>query len=236
MLSQSQIRSYWAPRCSGPFATVSLYGAGKVTVDSAIVPAVKALNQVLTAYKYYTRSADTGAYVCRLNTSGTAWSNHAYGTALDINWLTNPYYKYLRSDMDNAGDGRMPHRICAIRTNNGRQIWNWGGFWFGVKDSMHYEIVCSPSDLRTGINQSTVYSYSGNTPVRPPVLPILEEDDMPKIIYATGRATVLADPTTGTWKPFYNNDEVNLAIKVFEYEKKGVSAAQWDELKKITTR
>lgn len=160
MLSQSQIKYYWAPRCSGPWATVSLYGAGKVTVDAAIVPAVKALNQVLTAYKYYTRYADTGAYNCRRTASGS-WSLHAYSIAMDINWQTNPYSRYLRTDMFKYGDGRMPHRICAIRTNNGKQIWNWGGFWSGSKDAMHYEIVCSPADLRTGINWSTVYGYNG---------------------------------------------------------------------------
>ncbi len=168
MLSQTQIKSYWSPRCSGPFATVSLNGSGKVTVDAAIVSAVKALNQVLIAYRYYTRSLDTGAYNCRLNTSGTSYSTHAYGVALDINWLSNPYYRYLRTDMDNYGDGRMPHRICAIRTNNGRQVWNWGGFWSGNKDSMHYEVVCTPADLRTGINWSTVY---GGVIVLPPPPP-----------------------------------------------------------------
>src|SRR5688572_7623885 len=91
LLTQSQIRAAWEPRCTGPWATVSLNGAGKVTVRPAIVETVKALNTVLTSYKYLTRAADTGAYNCRANTSGTAWSMHAYGIAMDLNWLTNPY-------------------------------------------------------------------------------------------------------------------------------------------------
>jgi len=176
VLSQSQIRSYWSPRCTGPHATVSLYGAGKVTVDAAIVSAVKALDQVLTAYKYSTRAADTGAYVCRMNTGGTAWSNHAYGIAMDINWSTNPYGRYLRTDMRRYGDGKMPERICAIRTNNGKQVWNWGGFWSGNKDAMHYEIVCTPADIRTGINQSTI--YGGSVAQAPNPVPTPQEESL----------------------------------------------------------
>ena len=202
MLSQSQIRSYWSPRCTGPHATVSLYGAGKVTVDAAIVSAVKALDQVLAAYKYSTRAADTGAYVCRMNTGGTAWSNHAYGVALDINWSTNPYARYLRTDMRRYGDGKMPERICAIRTNNGKQVWNWGGFWSGNKDAMHYEIVCTPSDIRTGINQSTIYGGSvaqapnpAPTPQPgPQPVPQPKEDDEMLIIKAPGKPTRLLAP------------------------------------------
>lgn len=192
MLTQSQIRYYWSPRCTGPFATVSLYGAGKVTVDAAIVSAVKALNQVLTAYKYYTRAADTGAYNCRMNTSGTGWSIHAYGCAIDINWQSNPYSRYLRTDMLSKGDGRMPHRICAIRTNNGKQIWNWGGFWSGNKDAMHYEIVCTPADLRTGINWGTV--YGGAVAPTPAPTPKPEEASlMYRIVWFRGEPTAAGD-------------------------------------------
>lgn len=167
MLSQSQIRLYWSPRCTGPFATVYLNGRGRVTVRSPIVPAVKALDQVLKAYGYQTRAADTGAYNCRQNTSGTGWSMHAYGVAIDINWQSNPYSYRLVTDMLRYGDGKMPHRICMIKTNNGKQVWNWGGFWNGNKDAMHYEIVCTPADLRTGINWSTVYG-GGTAPAPTP--------------------------------------------------------------------
>lgn len=198
MLSQSQIRYAWSPRCTGPWARVDLYGAGAVTVKAAIVPAVKALDRVLTAYKYATRAADTGAYNCRMNTSGTAWSMHAYGIALDLNWQSNPYSSVLRTDMLRYGDGRMPHRICAIRTNNGKQVWNWGGFWSGNKDAMHYEIVCSPADLRTGINWSTV--YGGVTPAPTPTpQPKPEEASLVyRIVWFKGEPTAAGDQATAT--------------------------------------
>lgn len=210
MLTQSQIRSAWSPRCTGPWATVSLYGAGRVTVRSRIVPAVKALNTVLAAYKYSTRAADTGAYNCRLNTSGTAYSLHAYGIALDINWQSNPYSSTLRTDMLKYGDGRMPHRICAIRTNNGRQVWNWGGFWSGSKDAMHYEIVCSPADISTGINMSTVFTGS-STPVPTPVM---QGDLVYRIVWFKG------EPVGGTT----NDPDVTAAYRCLYAKREKVSS------------
>ena len=179
MLTQSQIRVAWSPRCTGPFSRLDLYGSGAVYVKTAIVPAVRALDKVLIAYSYYTRAADTGAYNCRLNTSGTSYSTHAYGIALDINWQSNPYSRYLRTDMLRYGDGRMPHRICAIRTNNGKQVWNWGGFWSGNKDAMHYEIVCTPSDLRTGINLATVYGGGVVAPTPTPAPTPIQRKESP---------------------------------------------------------
>lgn len=197
MLTQTQIRTYWSPRCTGPWGTVSLYGAGKVTVRAAVVPAVKALNQVLTAYKYATHAADTGAYNCRLNTSGTAWSMHAYGIACDINWLSNPYDDHLVTDMFKYGDGRMPYRITAIKTNNGKQVWNWGGFWSGNKDAMHYEIVCAPADLATGINWSTVYSGTV-TPTPQPAPEAPTGDLVYRIYWFKGEPTASGDQPTAT--------------------------------------
>jgi D-alanyl-D-alanine carboxypeptidase len=164
--SQSSLRYWWAPACRGPWVTISLYGSGRVTVRPAITDAVKAINKILSAYRYTTRYADTGAYNCRRVTGGSTYSLHAYGIAMDINWQSNPYSSVLRTDMFRYGDGRMPYRFEAIRTNNGKQVWRWGGWFSGNKDAMHLEITCSPSDLRTGINWSTV--YGGSTSVAPP--------------------------------------------------------------------
>lgn len=161
MLSQSQIATYWGPPCSGLRATVSLHGAGKVTVRAAIVEATKALNSCLVAWNYKTRYADTGAFVCRQKVGGGGWSNHSYATAIDINWQLNPYggsKHHIPNDLAAA--------ICRIRTNNGAQVWNWGGFWTGTRDWMHFEIVCTPKDIATGINWNTV---NGKTAAPAPV-------------------------------------------------------------------
>lgn len=143
----TQLRVLWSPVCSGPWARVALWGEGVVTVRATIVDAVKALDKCLMKHQYETRKADTGAYNCRAITGGTAYSLHAYGIALDINWLTNPYGPALITDMPMG----MVRDILAIRTNSGHQVWGWGGLYSGNKDAMHFEIVCSPAQLATGI-------------------------------------------------------------------------------------
>jgi hypothetical protein len=159
MLNQTQIARYWGPACSGKRATISLHGAGKVTVRAAIVEATKALNQCLVVWNYRTRRADTGAFVCRQKVSGNGWSNHSYATAIDINWQLNPYggsRHHIPKDLAAA--------ICRIRTKNGRQVWNWGGYWGGTRDWMHFEIVCTPRDIATGINWNTVAGFKPSKP------------------------------------------------------------------------
>jgi hypothetical protein len=171
LTTTTQLRSWWSPACTGPFTTVSLHGAGRVTVRSSVVHAVKALNAVLVKHDYRTRAADTGGYNCRKITGGTGWSLHAYGTAIDLNWLSNPYGPTLITDMSWA----MVAEIKAIRTNSGQQVWRWGGDYAGNKDAMHFEVVCHPADLATGIR----------TPKPEPVpepIPEPEDDDVRRII------------------------------------------------------
>lgn len=147
-LSTSQLRVAWGPACALTAPTVvTLHGGGRVRVDGRIVPAVDALNRALTAHDYRTRQADTGAYNCRRITGGTGYSLHAFGIALDLNWVSNPYGKKLVTDMPRA----MVDDILAIRTVSGRQVWRWGGDYVTNKDAMHYEVVCAPADLATGI-------------------------------------------------------------------------------------
>lgn len=161
MLTQSQIAAYWGPACPGKKATVSLHGTGKVTVKTQIIEATKALNACLIRWNYKTIYSQTGAFVCRQKVGGNGWSNHSYGTALDLNWQLNPY----GGSRHHIPTG-LAYDICRIRTNNGKQVWNWGGFWSGTRDWMHFEIVCKPSDIATGINWNTV---NGNVaPYVPP--------------------------------------------------------------------
>lgn len=162
MTTTTTLRNWWAPACKGPLSRVGLYGSGWVTVRSPIVPAVVALNSCLIAWRYVTRRDDTGAYNCRAITGGTEYSLHAYGIAVDINWQSNPYGRRLITDMPFG----MVQAIKAIRTKNGKQVWRWGGDYRGNKDAMHFEIVCHPNDLATGIDPSTLPGAN-------------EEDDMP---------------------------------------------------------
>lgn len=89
---------------------------------------------------------------CRKISGSALYSLHAYGIALDINWNTNPYSSRLKTDMPIG----MVNEILAIRTNNGQQVWRWGGNFSSYKDAMHFEVACSPRDIATGIRGGTV--------------------------------------------------------------------------------
>lgn len=161
-LSTSQLRRAWSPACRGK--------------GDVFLSAYAALDRCLRSYSYRPRSADTGAYNCRTITGGSGYSLHAYGPAtsftfwngvriptalaVDINWQSNPYGPRLITDMPRG----MVDAILRIRTNSGVRVWGWGGYYSGNKDAMHYEIVCSPADLRTGIDARTLPGGSTNNP------------------------------------------------------------------------
>lgn len=156
-LTTTALRTAWGPPCALQYPmTVTLNGGGRVRVDGRVGAAVHALDAILTRWDYRTRRADTGAYNCRRITGGTGYSLHAYGIALDLNWTTNPYGRTLRTDMPRG----MIDAIQAMCTVNGKQVWRWGGDYTGNKDAMHFEVVCTPADLATGI--------AGAKPAKPP--------------------------------------------------------------------
>ncbi len=148
-LSTTQLRAAWGPPCSTRATTVRFFTGVPVTVEPRIVEAFAAFDQILRRHGYRPRGGVTGAYVCRAITGASGYSLHAYKIAIDINWDTNPYSAANRliTDMPRA----MVNEIVALRTRNGAPVWGWGGFYRTIKDTMHFEIVCTPADLATGI-------------------------------------------------------------------------------------
>lgn len=149
----NQLRALWYPPCKGPWARVKLNGEGYVNVRPAIVDAVRALDTVFVRWGYRTRLGDTGAYNCRKITNGDDWSLHAYATAIDANWQTNPYGPVLITDMPIE----MIVAIERIRTRSGAPVWRWGGRFAGNKDAMHFEVVASPAEIASGIDPLSLY-------------------------------------------------------------------------------
>lgn len=195
MLSQATLRKVWGTRCTGRKARYALHGSGIVHVHPAIVPAVAGLNLALIHHDYKTRAKDTGAYNCRRIGSSSSWSLHSWGIALDLNWTTNPHSAPLRTDMPRA----MIRDIEAIRTNNGRQVWRWGGT-FNTPDAMHFEVVAGPADLATGINVATLPRAAADPtpPAKPQTLPNDDpttEDDMVKYLRAAENGAILSITT-----------------------------------------
>lgn len=89
---------------------------------------------------------NTSAFNCRYVDGTTRWSEHAYGMAIDVNPIENPYVSggttshaasrpYLdrskrKKGMIHAGDAV----VRAFRSIG----WGWGGYWSGVKDYQHF--------------------------------------------------------------------------------------------------
>ncbi|MGH1504762.1 MAG: DUF4214 domain-containing protein [Acidimicrobiales bacterium] len=90
---------------------------------------------------------NTSAFNCRPVTGGSGWSNHAYGRAIDINPLINPY---LRGEtvLPPAGVDwidRTRHHPGIIRSGDvvtdafALEGWRWGGDWRSLKDWQHFD-------------------------------------------------------------------------------------------------
>ena len=97
---------------------------------------------------------NTSALNCRYATGRKKWSNHAYGKAIDINPIENPYI---------SRTGHIAHKASlkfAKRTHNPKRGmkdkalitkhdkaynifikngWSWGGAWSGIKDYQHFD-------------------------------------------------------------------------------------------------
>jgi hypothetical protein len=89
---------------------------------------------------------NTSAFNCRYVDGTTRWSEHAYGRAIDVNPIENPY----------VSGGRTSHRASTRYVDRsqrrpgmayeGRVLvrafdaigWGWGGRWTSVKDYQHF--------------------------------------------------------------------------------------------------
>lgn len=138
---------------------------GELVVAAAVVPDVVGafrdlyhdhypIERMLTVEKYGAdddasmAANNTSAFNCRAITGGTAWSNHSYGRAIDINPVQNPYISgsgavyppngapYVdrtRTDpgLIHAGDPTVQAFEC--------RGWDWGGYWDTPIDYQHFE-------------------------------------------------------------------------------------------------
>jgi hypothetical protein len=139
---------------------------GQLVVNQDVVDDVIAIFSDLTRLRYpiekmravehYPGAADelsmrdnnTSAFNCRSLPGSDGWSLHAYGRAIDINPLVNPY-------IDAAGDlqpttaaryldrrrndlGLLHSGDAAVRAFTSRG-WRWGGDWHNPIDYQHFE-------------------------------------------------------------------------------------------------
>jgi hypothetical protein len=89
---------------------------------------------------------NTSAFNCRPVTGGGSWSEHSYGTAIDVNPLVNPYVvggtvlppagaAYADRSLDASG---MIHDGDVVVEAFASHGWIWGGTWSSPKDYQHF--------------------------------------------------------------------------------------------------
>jgi hypothetical protein len=96
---------------------------------------------------------NTGAFVCRPIAGGSAYSQHAYGLAVDVNPFHNPYLRegaqgrVVLPELASAyldRDRRRPGMVVAggPATDAFADVgWGWGGAWRTLKDYQHFSLA-----------------------------------------------------------------------------------------------
>lgn len=92
------------------------------------------------------RANNTSAFNCRYVAGTTRWSEHAFGRAIDVNPLVNPYVKGGTVDPPEGApyadrsrtDPGMIHAGDAAVQAFAAQGWGWGGYWSSGQDYQHF--------------------------------------------------------------------------------------------------
>jgi len=91
---------------------------------------------------------NTSAFNCRPATGSSRWSEHAYGRAIDINPIENPYVSGGRTshkrsvpylDRSTARPGMAVEGGALVRAFDAVG-WGWGGRWSSIKDYQHFSV------------------------------------------------------------------------------------------------
>lgn len=91
---------------------------------------------------------NTSAFNCRRVAGSSSWSEHAYGKAIDINPVQNPYVKNGTVDPPAGRDwtdrsDQVPGMIAHGDGVWGAWAyigWEWGGDWSSSKDYQHFSL------------------------------------------------------------------------------------------------
>jgi poly-gamma-glutamate synthesis protein (capsule biosynthesis protein) len=90
---------------------------------------------------------NTSAFNCRTRTGGTEWSEHAYGRAIDLNPVENPYV--LGDHVAPLAGRAFTDRLAAPGVILAGDVvvrafaavgWTWGGTWDRPVDYQHFSV------------------------------------------------------------------------------------------------
>jgi D-alanyl-D-alanine carboxypeptidase len=94
---------------------------------------------------------NTSAFNCRFVSGTTRWSMHAYGKAIDVNPVENPYVSGSRVqppagraflNRSNVRRGMAVRGGILVRSFSSVG-WKWGGLWSGSPDYQHFSTTGS---------------------------------------------------------------------------------------------
>ncbi|HEU4337501.1 MAG TPA: CapA family protein [Nocardioides sp.] len=139
----------WARQVADAFGR--LYDAGFPIARMRLVDDYRADDDLSMA------ANNTSGFNCRRVAGQRRWSQHAYGAAIDINPVQNPYVTPGRVDPPTGRafvsidrDRSAPARLGVIRSGDlpvtafARFGWEWGGSWVSSKDYQHVEAPGRP--------------------------------------------------------------------------------------------
>lgn len=169
----ARMSSSWRDGCPVPLAdlryvTVTYRGfdgataTGELVVHADVAESVVAVFGELFALGYPVRSMrlvddfggdddasmaadNTSAFNCRPISRGTGWSEHAYGRAIDLNPVENPYVRdglvLPPAGVPYASRPEVPgvlHAGDAVVRAFAAHGWRWGGDWSSPVDYQHF--------------------------------------------------------------------------------------------------
>ncbi len=173
--TRARMASSWRPGCPVPirdlrYLTMSYWGfdgavhTGEMVINRNVAGAVVKVFGKLFGARFPVRrmqlvdvyggdddrsmaANNTSAFNCRAVTGGTPWSQHAYGWAIDINPIQNPYVSRGGTVLPPAGAPYanrsltakgMIHAGDAVVRAFASVGWGWGGSWSGTRDYQHF--------------------------------------------------------------------------------------------------
>jgi hypothetical protein len=169
----ARMAASWRPGCPVPLTDLRLLALSYVGMDGAahsgqlVVAASVAADVVSVFHKLFalrfpirsmrliddfggsddaSMSADnTSAFNCRPVTGGTGFSEHAYGTAVDINPVENPFRSGTvvappagRAFLDRPDALGVIHAGDPVIAAFAAIGWSWGGSWTSPVDYQHF--------------------------------------------------------------------------------------------------
>lgn len=141
------------------------FGPMKLSVNEHAKEAFEILGKILVKHGYKIDPRQTGSYNCRAIKGSNAWSSHSWALGIDVNWNDNPYGKKLVTDLPSEA----VKEILALKTGTGHRVFKWGGDWDNrpetnhkYYDAMHFEIIVTPGELKSGIAYDNSLTPTGD--------------------------------------------------------------------------